>query len=117
MRIKNQNADKADYLDIVFKKSDEFVWEKDPAGNITFFIENKGLFNFIAQKLFRKPRISQLHLEEFGNFIWKQLDGKKSVREISELVHENFGEKAEPLLPRLIKYLEMLRQYGFVKQA
>ena len=72
----NFDADKVNYLELVFKKSDELEWEQDPDGNITFFIENKGLFNHIAQKLFHKPRIYQLHLEEFGNFIWKQLDGK-----------------------------------------
>ena len=38
-------------------------------------IENTGAFNKLAQKLFGKPRVSHVHLDEFGSFVWKCIDG------------------------------------------
>lgn len=63
-------------------------------------MENKGAFNKVAQTLFNKPKVSQIHLDEMGNFIWPLMDGKRTVYDISQLVKEEFGEKAEPLYNR-----------------
>lgn len=83
-------------------------------GQVTVFQENTGFFNFIAQKLFKKPRISQIHLDEMGNFIWPLMDGKRNIMEIADLVNEEFGEKANPLYDRLVQYIKTLEAYGFI---
>lgn len=106
---KNQNL-----LDFVPVQSTKYRVEIAEDGSVTIFIENKGLFNRIAQKLLKKPEFSQVHLEEFGNFIWPLIDGKKTVKEIADLVHEHFGEKADPLYPRISMYIKMLKGYGFI---
>ena len=49
-----------------------------------------------------------------GNFIWPLIDGKRNLIEISELVHEEFGDKAEPLYNRLVQYIKTLEAYGFI---
>ena len=36
-----------------------------------------------------------------------------SGQEIADLLHENFGEKAEPLYPRISVYVKTLVNYGF----
>lgn len=108
--VKNEN-----FLDLIPVKSEKFRHEIAPDGKVTVFVENKGFFNFIAQKIFKKPRVSQVHLEEFGSFIWQQIDGKKSVKEIADLLHAQFGKKAEPLYPRISLYFKTLLQYGFVE--
>jgi hypothetical protein len=77
-------------------------------------IENTGVFNKIAQKLFGKPRITHVHLDEFGSFVWGQIDGKRTVAQIAEAVHEQFGEAAEPLHPRIVKYLQIVKSYNFI---
>jgi len=84
-------------------------------GQVTVFQENTGLFNYIAQKLFNKPRISQIHLDEMGNFIWPLLDGRRSIMDIADLVNEEFGEKASPLYDRLVQYIKTLEAYGFIQ--
>ena len=81
---------------------------------VTILKENTGMFNKIAQKLFKKPRISQIHLDEMGNFIWPLINGERTVYDISVLVSEKFGQKAEPLYYRLIQYLINLETYGFI---
>lgn len=96
-------------------RSKLFQWEADEKGKVTIFVENKGVFNFIAQKFLGKPRISQVHLEEFGSFIWQQIDDKKTVKEIADLLHEKFGEKAEPLYPRICMYMKSLAGNSFVE--
>lgn len=84
-------------------------------GIVTLYVENKGVFNRIAQKLFKKPKISYIHLDEMGSFVWPLLDGEKTIIELGELVDEKFGESAYPLYERLAKYFQILESYGFIK--
>ena len=44
-------------------------------------------------------------------------DGKHTVTEIAALVKEEFGEAAEPLYPRIIKYFQIVESYHFIKFA
>ena len=81
----------------------------------TLDIDNKGVFNKIAQVLFKRPKVSHIHLDELGSFVWPLLDGEKSIFDIGKAVEEHFGEKAEPLYERLAQYFKILESYGFVK--
>ncbi len=90
-------------------------WDTDENGNITLHVENKGAMNKIAQVLFKKPKISYIHLDEMGNFIWPLLDGEKDITEIGKEVKDHFGDKAEPLYERLAKYIQTLESYRFVE--
>ncbi len=102
------------YLEGIPLKSDKLNWSVDDYGIVVLEIENKGLFNKIAQKLLKKPKISYVHLDEIGSFVWPVLDGEKDIIKIGELVKEHFGEKAEPLYGRLAKYFKILESYNFI---
>ncbi len=91
----------------------DLPYKTDEGGNVTLLKENKGVMNKVFQKLLKKPEITQIHLDEMGSFIWLLLDGDKDITSIGEKVSEHFGDKAEPLYDRLIKYIEILRSYGF----
>lgn len=114
MSSKNKK-EQENYLDQIPRRKEEIHWECDDAGAVTIYRKNQGVANGIAQKLFRKPKVTQVHLDEMGNFIWPRIDGKRSVYELALLVKEEFGEKAEPLYDRLIRYLEILKDQGFVE--
>lgn len=90
-------------------------WETDEQGMVTLLIENKGIFNRIAQKLFKKPKITHIHLDELGSFVWPLMDGEKDIAALGEAVEAQFGEKAHPLYERLVKYFQILASYGFVE--
>ncbi len=90
-------------------------YHTDENGNITLHVENKGVMNKIAQVLFKKPKVSYIHLDEMGNFIWSLLDGEKDITEIGKAVKEHFGEKAEPLYERLSRYIKILESYKFIE--
>ena len=83
-------------------------------GKVTLEIENKGMWNRLAQKLLKKPKISYIHLDEMGSFIWPLIDGDKTVAKIGEAVEEHFGEKASPLYDRLVRYFQILESYRFI---
>ncbi len=104
---------KADnYLDYIPVHNKEFKVED---GKVTILRENKGLSNFVAQKFAKKPRVTQVHLDKMGNFIWPLIDGERSIYDISVLVKEKFGDDCEPLYERLIMYMRNLENYDFIK--
>lgn len=105
---------KQNYLEHIPVHKEEIGWSTDAEGKVTLEIENKGVFNRIAQKVFKKPKISYIHLDELGSFVWPLIDGEKNITAIGVPVKEHFGEKAEPLYERLAKFFQILESYGFV---
>ncbi len=102
------------YLEKIPVRPERIGWSADEKGIVTLEIENKGAFNRIAQKLFKKPKISYIHLDENGSFVWQQIDGARSISDIAPAVKERFGEAAEPLYERLAKFFQILDSYGFI---
>ena len=103
------------YLEKIPVRPAHIAWSADEEGIVTLDIENTGLFNRIAQKLLRKPKVSHIHLDEMGSFVWPLLDGDKNIIELGKNVEEHFGEKANPLYERLSKYFQILDSYGFIE--
>ncbi len=101
------------YLDRIPKISHTISYTEENEF-VVILIENKGVFNKIAQKLFKKPKISYVHLDEFGSFVFRQIDEKRTITDIGVSVSEKFGEKANPLYERLAKYFMILESYGFI---
>ena len=86
-KSKKAKAESANYLDYVpMHNEDKYPFQTDDNGAVTIMVENKGVFNKIAQVVFRKPRISKIHLDEMGNFIWPYIDGARTIYDISELL-------------------------------
>jgi len=113
--MKKKNVISENYLERRPLPAQGLKWSMDKEGKVTLHIENTGMFNRIAQKLLKKPKISYVHLDETGSFVWPLLDGEKTIVELGELVKEEFGEKAEPLYERLAKYFQILESYHFIK--
>ena len=111
--MKNKNNE--NYLEKIPVKSEKIGWNQDEEGKVTLEIENKGVFNRIAQKLFKKPKISYVHLDEMGSFIWPIIDGEKNIIDLGKEVESHFGEKANAVYERLAKYFRILESYNFIK--
>ena len=103
------------YLEKIPSRPEHMNWDADEDGIVTLDIENTGFMNRMAQKLFRKPKVSHIHLDEMGSFVWPLLDGEKNIIELGELVKERFGDKANPLYERLAKYFQILDSYQFIE--
>ncbi len=112
---RKKNEPQINYLDLIPQQSGELKWHRDLKNRVILEVENTGLFNTIAQKVFNKPRFTKVHLDGQGSFIWPLIDGQKAVADLAELVKAEFGEAAEPLYPRIVKYFQIMESYHFVK--
>lgn len=113
--MRKNKADTKNFLEAIPVRAEDITWSVNEENIVTLAIENKGIFNKIAQKLFKKPKISYIHLDEMGSFVWPIIDGQANLIEIGKKVEEHFGEKANPLYERLAKYFKILESYGFIK--
>lgn len=116
LKINNKNNNKnkeENYLDRIPVRSDEYEWIESN-GLVTVKQENKGTYNKIAQKFFKTPAVSNIDLDRFGSFVWLQIDGKRTIFEIGNLVKEEFGKEAEPLFERLSTYFYTLNSVKFI---
>ena len=111
---KKKNIIDKNYLERIPKRSSYIEWKTDKDGIVTLEIENTGWANRIAQKLFKRPKISYVHLDKLGSFVWPLIDGDKTITELGKLVDEKFGEDAHPLYERLARYFQILDSYHFI---
>lgn len=102
------------FLDKKPKIKPGLSWHTDPDGSVVIERENSGFTNRLFQLLFKKPKISYIHLDETGSFIWPLIDGTNSIFQIAEHVKGRFGTAADPLYERLIQYFNTLSANGFV---
>lgn len=114
MKIKRDKLAE-NYLERKPLRNGKLTWKRDNDNKIVILIENKGIFNRVAQKLFKKPSVTYIHLDDMGSFIWPLIDGKRNIIELGVLVDEHFGEKAKPLYERLAKFFQILEHYKFIK--
>ncbi len=102
------------FLDYVPKHNERFPFEEKENGRIEVRMQNRGLLKKLTQVLIRKPKYTYIELDEFGSFVWRQMDGRRTIYEIGTLVGERFGDKAEPLYERLSEYIKILRRNQFI---
>jgi len=112
--MKNKKNKKENYLEKIPLRKEGLNWTMDEKGIVTLEVENTGVINRVFQKLFKKPRITYIHLDENGSFVWPLIDGDRNILKIGELVEEHFGDEANPLYERLVKYFAILESYGFI---
>ena len=101
------------YLEYVPQRTPETEFSEDEAGIVTLTKEWTGFYNRIAQRFFHRPRVSHIALDGYGSFIWKLIDGKRTVYDISRKLDEAYPDM-EKSLSRLIKFLEILRDHHFI---
>ena len=110
----SKKKQKKNYLELIPERAEELSWVEGEDGNLTLLVENKGVFNRIAQKLFKKPPYTHVHMDQYGSFLWPLIDGEKTVMELAKLQKEAFGESVEPLYPRIVKYFQIVESYHFI---
>ena len=111
---KKKNVISENYLNRIPLRKSSIDWTVDEKGIVTLEIENTGWANFLAQKFFNRPRVSFVHLDKLGSFVWPLLDENKTITEIGKFVESEFGEEAHPLYERLAKYFQILDSYHFI---
>lgn len=65
-------------------------------------------------RFLKQPRVIRIELDELGGTVLSMCNGDHTVQAIAERLALLFGAKAEPLLPRLVKFIEILEANGWV---
>ncbi len=102
------------YLDMIPKKNSAFTCDKT-ANLVTLHMAHTGLFHRLTQKFAHRPAVSYIELDEYGSFLWLQIDGKKSVEQLALALEKRFGARVNPLYKRLIHYLQLLHNNKFIR--
>lgn len=99
--------------------------ELTPVRNYDHVVEDTGLISVLVPKFdikwidkimskIIKSRFFKAKLDEFGTETWLEVDGVKSVQDISNRLSQKFGEKISPVEERLTKFLSELYKYNFI---
>ncbi len=100
------------YLDHVPKINRK--WELLEDGMVEITVENKGMFNTIAQKIFKKPRYSFIKLDSYGSCVWQQIDGTRTIYEIGQILKETHKKAADQLYERLSTFFGILERNHYI---
>lgn len=93
-------------LNLVFKKSENVEYEVSSDGIVTILEkQDHKVQNFFRKLKFKIPMYKKMELDEYGSFIFLQIDGKKNVEELGIKLQEKYGEKSHPLYERLLLFL------------
>ena len=97
--------EKKNYIDNIPRIND-MKWEVSEDGIVEITVENTGLF--------KKPRYSFIKLDEYGSFVWQQIDGKKSIYEIGKELGNKHKGASDQLYERLSKYFGILERNKYI---
>lgn len=97
---------KPNLLELIPVRNPKFEWRADEKQLVTIYVENKGIANKAAQIFFKKPKVSQIHLDEMGSLVWRSIDGSMTVLEMAEAVGTGYEQ--------LAVYLKLLERQKFV---
>lgn len=89
-------------------------WERDGKEIIITFKKDFTRFERWLQKKIGGPEDIRLRLDEKGARVWELCDGKHTLKEICDMLHEEFKEDIEPVFPRTSKFIEMLLQRNLI---
>lgn len=109
---------------IKIKKKDNFMLyiplknHKDwvEKGDIVYLIfnHNKKIEKFMNW-LTKKPKVTDIELDEMGTRVWNLINGERSVYRIGQSLSNMYGQECEPVYNRLIMYLRYLNKRGWIK--
>ncbi|MDR0295978.1 MAG: PqqD family protein [Prevotellaceae bacterium] len=107
---------KQNLFDLVPKISEHITTEKEEELSVITFPRFRSKF---MQKYFvskRKSPIIRIRLEEHGTAVWDLIDGKRTVKEIADILVEHFQHEKNYEY-RVAAYVSQLYKQGFVKKG
>lgn len=77
-------------------------------------MEHRGFYDRIAQRLFKRPRISHISLDRYSSAVWQSMDGENTVGDIVDIMKKRFPGEEERMLDRIVTFLATLQRNGFI---
>lgn len=109
----------------MFKKKEVInLLELTPVREKNFVVKENGLVTILIpkfkseffKKLIPKNKSNEIKIsfDELGSAVWNEIDSKKKVFEIVNILGEKFGEKIHPAEERISKFLTQLNSHKFI---
>lgn len=100
-----------DLKKVIYKKNNQVDYLISPDGIVTIVRQQ----NHPIQKFFRKlgikiPHRTYLELDEYGSFIFKNIDGKTNVYDLGKKLSDKFKGSRDMLYTRLVIYLQNIEK-------
>ncbi|NMM62943.1 PqqD family protein [Clostridium sp. P21] len=93
-------------LNIIFKISDALEYEVDKDDTVIILEKQDHKVQRVFRKFkFRIPEYKKITLDEYASYVFLQIDGKKTVKDIGENLEVKYGDKSHPLYERLLLFL------------
>jgi hypothetical protein len=116
MRIQDLPDDQRHLLLLRPRRNPNVLWEEDEGSGLVTVIYPKNLSS-LERKLavvFRPVKELRRPLDSPGSIIWLMCDGENNIATICTAVDQAFKETMEPVLKRVVGYLEMLAKRGMI---
>ncbi len=78
-------------------------------------VSRTGWLERLSIRFLHQPAIIRVELDSLGNHVLQHCDGNYTVQEIADLLLERFGREAEPLIPRLVRFLQIVEVNGWIQ--
>ena len=103
------------YLDKVPVRDSGHPWRTADDGTVEVDMEHRGFYHTVAQKLFKKPRVSHIALDKYGSVVWKSIDGKNTIGDIVGIMEEEFPDESERMIDRVVTFTVTLYNNRFIR--
>lgn len=116
MRISDLPEDQRHLLLLKPRRNPNVTWEEDEGTGLVTIIYPKNLSSFerTLAKVIRPVEEIRRPLDSPGSFIWVMCDGENNIATICTAVDQAFKETMEPVLKRVVGYLEILAKRGLI---
>lgn len=104
----------ANYLESIPVRREDRPWRLKDDGMVEIDMENKGFYHSIAQKFFKKPRVSHIALDQYGSMVWQNIDGEHTVGDIIHIMEQAFPKEKDRMLDRVVTYMATLQNNRFI---
>lgn len=108
----NKSKKQENFLLYIPVKNHKTFEEKN--NRVYLIFHHDKLVEKITRKLFKKPAITDIELDELGSEVWRLIDGNKNILQIIERMKEKFGQKCEPINERLILFIRYLNKRNWI---
>lgn len=116
MRIQDLPEDQRHLLLMTPRRNPNVQWEEDEESGLVTLIYPKNLSSLerTLAVVFKPVMELRRPLDAPGSFIWLMCDGQNNIATICTAVDQAFKETMEPVLKRVVGYLEILAKRGLM---
>ena len=106
-------------LECIPTQNDTIQWQQLDNGEIlfTYPLPLNSFFRALHRKFAKNPDeipIKKLQLDQMGSFVWLEIDGKKTVREIIRRFADEYQVTLQEAEQAVTAFLKTLGQRGFI---